>query len=90
MRQSVGVEKLGLLPFFPISLEPKIIDLVTNKSYKDNAEKIGQQIQSENFRSVYFDASMTKWWFFSKIMKFLSDVSCKYVYNLITFIKKFA
>ena len=33
------------------NLEPKIIDLISNKSYKEQAEKIGQQIRSENFRA---------------------------------------
>ena len=31
-------------------LEPRIIDLYTNKSYKETAEKIGQEIKNESFK----------------------------------------
>lgn len=32
------------------NLEPKIIDLINNISYKQKAEELGQQMQSENYR----------------------------------------
>ncbi|MEO0338884.1 MAG: glycosyltransferase, partial [Bacteroidota bacterium] len=36
------------------NLEPKIVDLFTNDSYKNNAEKLGLSMQKESYKEALY------------------------------------
>ncbi len=42
------------------NLEPKILDLVTNRSYKEKAERVARQMETENFRGVIYQSIIEK------------------------------
>ena len=42
-------------------LEPKILDLVANRSYKEKAERVARQMETENFRGVIYQSIIEKY-----------------------------
>ncbi len=38
------------------NLEPKVLELLTNKSYKENSERIGKQLKEEDYKEELYQS----------------------------------